>query len=605
MVSYTEVPNEVWLCVFENLSDFQTLRGVATVCRRFSQLVTKALYCAPVLPVGDDIQNPYRWLDTVDVGAERNTGLLCLIRTTLARPDLARSIRSLALQPQYEIVESDQLGETYSAADEHALFDSIYSEGEAESALGLIPSAQLEAVREVHRASKGKDIADAFALSLGGRGWAILLLHLVERLEFLILRDLNMLSTIALTCLEPCFNRPLPGGLMNLQVLHLAWRDLEYLGFRANSVIPFMSLPNLKTLIVWRFSQVGVNLTDETDDADPLVKIAKQAYEKDPAQFPTTTSPYGQELTRPILAEASQNPVGFLMPPKSSPVSELILEEGGLSHNLLADLLLLPSRLQSFTYELGNGLVATEDLEIFQPAPLIEALCYTGHANTLTKLTLAFAQGVQYPWPNIDPQDPDVRLIQSMKGLHVLQELWIPPEFFIPPDHVNPAITGAESKSDDNVDEASTPLVGLLPPSLITLQLDITETSTRWTTMALLYELHIPKALPYISATLSNLRRVTIHAQSKSGETAHVLQSGCPSGVFFAKTGGAADVEEGEFDFRWAAIDAETATPKVEVRAVLHSDVPCRCWSVSAYRRHLEAAGRWDPTTVEIRHAPW
>ncbi|KAF8316907.1 hypothetical protein DL93DRAFT_2154597 [Clavulina sp. PMI_390] len=326
MFDYAGVPNEIWLFIFENLRDPQALRNI-----------TRLMYRAPVLPATDDLRNPYR--DTSTTHTQEAIRILYLLRTALARPDLAHAVRSIAVHSQMDLDGLDnKVYDGLFAAEDHFWFGKSLQDHELESGIEFAAkegsNELLTDMYAIQTAMKGRGLADGFALGLVSHGWLIALLHVLEKLDMLTLRGRNDMATIALICFEDCFSRPIPAGLMNLRSLHISYSDGE-------------AGLNPDALVIRRLWGWGGSICGGTDDLErlPIVTVAKKAYGENPSRFPTITTSSGRTLTRAICAREDRKQLVFLVPPKCSPISELVFEDCTSFTRTVASIMLLPQSL--------------------------------------------------------------------------------------------------------------------------------------------------------------------------------------------------------------------------------------------------------------------
>lgn len=306
------------------------------------------------------------------------------------------------------------------------------------------------------------------------------------------------------------------------------------MGYDTKAIIPFMTLPNLRSFSVVYFA--GTDRTDGTFNDDTMVHLHpdnddhedneyneddnednedneddeyNEDNEDEPMEFPTTINAQGWSRSKPL-----HTPYGFIIPPQCSFVRKLKFEESGSNSDVLTRILALPTQLESLEYEMGDYL-ATED---FLPAAIVEAI--HAHALTLERLVISFAYTFyEYTRPDIVVNDLELGMC-SLTRLASLRHLGLPFISLIPEPDDKPTISAAQN-----------PLDVLLPRSLVHLELYL---DLAWRLDEFLAVTGLPQTLPRTHQALPALRRIVVKCMFTRPEdketsqrvTAHLREGG-------------------------------------------------------------------------------
>lgn len=266
------------------------------------------------------------------------------------------------------------------------------------------------------------------------------------------------------------------------------------MGYSSEAVIPFMGLPNLRSLSVRCFA--GVERGHGFMDDHPSVSLAfaEDEDEDDPLEFLTIVNAQGESRPLPV-----DTPYGFIMPPKCSSITEFKFGDSVVDITLLNDILALSTQLESFEYEMGGANIGDEP---FIPRSIVKGL----HAQASTLKRLVISTGNAEPEDFSENVEDDDHELGSLTQLTSLQHLEIPLSFLI-------------RHNDKNVDigASPSPLFKLLPRSLVHLGLELTDI---WPLDEFLTLAGLPETLQEIRKTLPALRTIIVNCVNKADEEA-------------------------------------------------------------------------------------
>lgn len=261
--------------------------------------------------------------------------------------------------------------------------------------------------------------------------------------------------------------------------------------------MPFMMLPSLLSFTVSNFmgEECDQNLQiGGPDNYDTDTGITTETMGKRPRSLYSSLAEYTNKRARVI-----QTTSGHTLTPRSSSVTKLDLVMGRVSGALLGRVLTLPAALERFTYEIDGT---------FSPSKLLPGL--VTQATSLKELVLDMR--------HFDDIGDDMSAISLFTELRALERLAAPVAMVIGIDHLRA-----------NVAATHNPFDAILPPFLITLELDLTfhldiQSGSPHGLMRLLNVLGIPETLPITSRRIPTLRHIII-TRTKDPATYQIRQA--------------------------------------------------------------------------------
>lgn len=268
------------------------------------------------------------------------------------------------------------------------------------------------------------------------------------------------------------------------------------MGYCTEAVVPFLTLPNLRSLSVKGFT--GVDRGHGSLDDHPSVHVDLEESRNE--EFPTVVNEQGESRNLPI-----DTAYGFIMPPGCSWVTELKFEDCSVESALLGRILTLPNKLESFEYEIGPLSVGNEP---FIPSVLVGGLQV--QASTLKKIAVSI--GVETDFETHITEEADNRLLGPLTEFIALEHLSVPLDLLLP---------SGEDFSNDNVPPPPTrnPLDDLLPRSLTYLELVLTD---NWTLYDFLTTTGLMHTLQRTSGSLPALRVFKVYTSREQDRDASI-----------------------------------------------------------------------------------
>ncbi|KAF8309977.1 hypothetical protein DL93DRAFT_2084921, partial [Clavulina sp. PMI_390] len=344
------------------------------------------------------------------------------------------------------------------------LWNTSFDEKEVEDAISHRGASRSDLVT-IFETLPGLGLRNGLLLHGGNDGVFIVLLHLLPKLRTLEIEvEEPSIRRIAYACFG-VFGGRVPISLQSIVELSISSEGDPEIdgGFETEEVVPFMTLPSLRTFTMHNFSgseprhlQIGV-----------------------PRKHTPSTSPNHGHSTAlsPCFDKMS---TGYTLFAKSGSITHLSFRSAVVSCDLLNRILALPIRLERFEFEFGDydpnygGFCASK----FLPGLM-------SHSSSLKELIIT-CELPYFEWEEHDA------LIGSLSGMVALETLRIPSQILLASDEEAQNDSEIDDDDDDNNnddDEADgwhlrlsdntpnstphNPLDDLLPPNIHSLELDI------------------------------------------------------------------------------------------------------------------------------------
>ncbi|KAF8308455.1 hypothetical protein DL93DRAFT_1679106 [Clavulina sp. PMI_390] len=290
----------------------------------------------------------------------------------------------------------------------------------------------------------------------GADGIFIVLLHLLPNLESLCVKSGAPLAFIAYSCFS-AVERGIPIALQSIVELEVLVKHDEYneITLGTEELVPFMALPSLRTITAYNFWGRDT----------PRLQLGT----------PSPVAPFIPSPDEVPTSLITETPSVYALSAKCSSITELHFRSSAHWCEVLPQVLKLPSRLERFGYEVAE--------QPFDDRPFVASRLLGGlasQASSLRELHIT-AQTTDWFW------DDDEPFIGSLSGMVALETLRVP---------LPVLLVGAQAFEDDTLPDGNdenlydanawnhllndaaritprNPIDDLLPPNLVSLELDI------------------------------------------------------------------------------------------------------------------------------------
>ncbi|KAF8308452.1 hypothetical protein DL93DRAFT_1885939 [Clavulina sp. PMI_390] len=288
-------------------------------------------------------------------------------------------------------------------------------------------------------------------------GVFIVLLYLLPKLHVLNIEAEPSLRCIAYACFG-AFGGKIPSSLQSIVTLEISGKGdpMTDGGFATEEVIPFMTLPSLKSFTVYDFSGV------ET----PHLQIGALR-----SNVSSSFMTHDYRIPHPITFLKSS--AAHTLLPNSCSLTNLIIRNSVMSCELLNQILTLPMHLETFELEFGDY---SGEPELFCPSIFLPGL--QNHSSSLRELVIIAESAI------FDSGGHE-QLIGSLSDMAALETLRVPLPILLTRTQEDQS-SDADNNDDEvegwhlRISEASArcnPIDELLPSNLKWVELDIAESS--------------------------------------------------------------------------------------------------------------------------------